>query len=81
MTLALDLKEVYPTSLIDLKVMPPLSEQQKQIDRFQRIVQDRMRKSLREEESLSYVQAERLAWQQIEETLLRLTESRDTATI
>ena len=81
MTLALDSKEFYPTSLIDLKVMPPLSEQQKQIDRFQRIVQDIMRKSLREEESLSYVQAERLAWQQIEETLLRLAESRDTATI
>jgi hypothetical protein len=81
MTLALDSREFYPTSLIDLKVMAPFSEQQKHIARFQRIVQDIMRKSLREEEALSYVQAEQLAWQQIEETLLLQTGQRDTATI
>jgi hypothetical protein len=81
MTLALDSKQFYPTSLIELKVMPPLAEQQKHIASFRQAVQHIMRASLRKEEAISYVQAEQLAWQQIEEALLLLTESRDTATI
>jgi transcriptional regulator with XRE-family HTH domain len=81
MTLALDSKQFYSTSLIDLKVIPPLAEQQKYITNFRQVVQQIMRTSLRKEEAISYVQAEQLAWQQIEEALLRSTESRDTATI
>lgn len=81
MTLALDSKQFYSTSLIDLKIMPPLAEQQKHIASFQQVVQRIMRTSLHKEETISYVQAEQLAWQQIEEALLLLTESRETATI
>ena len=80
-TLALDSKQFYSTSLLDLKVIPPLAEQQKHIASFRQVVQQIMRTSLRKEEAISYVQAEQLAWQQIEEALLRLTESRDTAPI
>ncbi len=81
MTLAFDSKQFYSTALFDLKVMPPLAEQQKHIASLQQVVQKIMRTSLRKEEPITYVQAEQLGWQQIEDALLRLTESRDTATI
>ena len=81
MTLAFDSNHFYSTSLLDLKVMPALTEQQKHIAGFQQLVQHIMQTSLRKEEAISYVEAEQMAWQQIEEALLHLTESRDTATI
>jgi succinate dehydrogenase flavin-adding protein (antitoxin of CptAB toxin-antitoxin module) len=81
MALAFDSKQFYSTSLLDLKVMPALSEQQKHIAGFQRLVQHIMRTSLRKEETISYVLAEQMAWQQTEEALLHVAESRDTATI
>ncbi len=70
MTLALEPEEFYPLSLINLRVMPPLHVQQTYIANFQQRVQHLLRESLQSGQTMSYVQAERLAWQHLEEMLL-----------
>lgn len=82
MTLALDPEDFYPPSLIDLRIMPSLQVQQTKIADYQQRVQQILRESLQTGQSISFVEAEQVAWQHLEEALLNLaiqTELRDTA--
>jgi hypothetical protein len=82
MTLALDPEEFYPLSLIDLRVMPPFHVQQTHFAHFQQQVQHLLRESLQSGQTISYAQAEQVAWQRLEAMLLDLPlqpELRDTA--
>jgi GAF domain len=82
MTLALEPGEFYPSSLIDLQVMPPLHAQQTHLANFQRQVQHLLRESLDAGQPMSFGRAEQLAWQHLEEELLDLplkSEIKDTA--
>ncbi len=81
MTLALEPGEFYPLSLIDLQMMPPLHVQQTHLASFQQQVQYLLQESLHSGQSMSYAQAEQVAWQRLEELLLNLSlqsELRDT---
>jgi hypothetical protein len=82
MTLALDPDNFYPPSLIDLRIMPSLQVQQTHLTDYQRRVQYILRESLQSGQPVSFFEAEQIAWQHLEETLLNLTletELRDTA--
>jgi len=82
MTLALDPEIFYPLSLIDLRIMPSLQVQQTKVADYQQRVQQILRESLQTGQPISFVEAERVAWQHLEEALLNLairTELRDTA--
>ena len=82
MTLALDPENFYPPSLIDLRIMPSLEVQQKNLADYQQRVQFILRESLHSGQPISFLEAEQVAWQHLEEMLLNLaleTELRNTA--
>jgi transcriptional regulator with XRE-family HTH domain len=82
MTLALDPENFYPPSLIDLRIMPSLQVQQTKVTDYQQRVQQILRESLQTGQPISFVEAEQIAWQHLEEALLNLaiqTELKDTA--
>lgn len=72
MTLAFEPEEFYPPELIDLRVMPPPQVQQVHLASFRQRVQNIMQSSARTEHPLTMVQAQEMAWQQLEEILLHL---------
>ena len=73
MALAFEPDEFYPHALIALRMMPPLEIQQKELATFRQRVIDRMKASAKTQNPITLVQAEQLAWRQIEETLLHLS--------
>jgi transcriptional regulator with XRE-family HTH domain len=73
MALAFETDEFYPHSLIALRMMPPLELQQKELAIFRQRVIDLMKASAKTQNPITLVQAEQLAWRQIEETLLHLS--------
>jgi hypothetical protein len=72
MTLALDPENFYPTSLVDLRVMPSLDVQQTHLADYRRHVQHILRESLQTGHPISFHEAEQVAWQHLEEMLLNL---------
>ncbi len=70
MTLAFEPEEFYPHALIKLRMMPPLEIQQKELVTFRQRMIDLMKASAKTQNPITLVQAERLAWRQLEETLL-----------
>ncbi len=72
MALAFEPEEFYPPELIDLPVMPPLEVQRRHLAHFRERVIDHMRASTQTKQPLTFIQAEQLAWQQIEDILLHL---------
>jgi GAF domain-containing protein len=71
-SLAFDPMEFYEPQLIQLGVMPPLEVQRKYLAGFRKLVLKLMRDSTGTPQPLTNFQAEQLAWQQLEETLLQL---------
>ncbi len=83
MTLALDPEHFYPPALIDLRMMPSLHIQQTHLADYQKRVQQLLRNSLQTGQPLSFLEAEQIAWQHLEELLLSLphqSTEKDTAT-
>ena len=72
MTLAFEPEEFYPPELIDLRVMPPPQVQHVHLAGFRQRVQNIIQSSARTEPPVTMVQAQEMAWQQLEETLLHL---------
>ncbi len=82
MTLALDPENFYHPSLIDLRIMQPLQIQRTYLDDYKKRVQQILRDSLQKGEPITFLDAERLAWQYLEELLLNLSHQlkhKDTA--
>ncbi|HJT57595.1 MAG TPA: GAF domain-containing protein [Ktedonobacteraceae bacterium] len=81
MTLALDPEDFYPPSLIDLRIMPPLSVQLTHLADYQKRVQQILRDSVLTGHSIPFPEAELIAWRHLEELLLNLpqqSEHKDT---
>ncbi len=72
MTLAFEPEEFYSPELVDLRVMPPHQVQRVHLASFRKRVQNIMQSSARTEHPVTMVQAEEMAWQQLEEVLLHL---------
>lgn len=72
MTLALDPENFYSPSLIDLRIMPSLHVQQTHLVDYQKHVQQILRNSVLTGHSIAFPEAERMAWQHLEELLLNL---------
>lgn len=69
-TLAFEREEFYPSTIINLQLMPPIEVQRKLFVGFQQRLHAIMRESFNKQHSLSFQDAEKLAWQQIEEELI-----------
>lgn len=72
MTLAFEPHEFYPRELLELWMMPPLEVQQTYLASFRQRMLGIMQTSGRTEHPLTIVEAEQVAWQQLEEILLHL---------
>jgi len=71
--LAFEREEFYPSTLIDLRVMPSLEVQRELFVGFQQRVHTIMRESSNRQHLLAFQEAEQLAWQQIEEELIDMS--------
>jgi len=72
MTLALDPEDFHHSSLIDLRVMPSLQIQRTYLADYKKRVQQILRDSLQKGEPITFLDAEQMAWQYLEELLLSL---------
>lgn len=71
--LAFEPGEFYPSSLIELRLMPLIEIQRELFAGFQQRVYTIVRESYNMQRSLSYQEAEQVAWQQIEEELISIS--------
>lgn len=73
LALAFEPEEFYPLSLIELRLMPPIQVQRELFAEFQQRVYTVVRESYNMQRSLTYQEAEQVAWQQIEEELISMS--------
>jgi hypothetical protein len=71
--LAFTPQQFYPPEWIDLRVMPPLAVQQQLLVTLQRRITQMMQEASAASRLVTRGDAEKLAWQQIEEELIQLT--------
>ncbi|QBD82279.1 hypothetical protein EPA93_42405 [Ktedonosporobacter rubrisoli] len=71
-TLAFDPSEFYPPEKIELYMMPSPAQQQQHLATFRQRVHTIMTEALNTHRLLNNMQAEQMAWQQVEEELIRI---------
>lgn len=72
MTLVFEPEEFYSPQQIDLRLMPYYRTQEQYLVDFQKRVAHFMTQAMRNQQSLSYIQARQLVWNQLEEEFLQL---------
>jgi hypothetical protein len=72
LSLAFTTDQFYPIECIELKIMPCLKQQQAHIGTFRRRVIAMMRKKQTANQNLTWPDAERRVWQQLEEEMIQL---------
>jgi hypothetical protein len=76
LALAFEPEEFYPLDMLVLNLVPPLEVQQSYLGSFRQRVANIMTETTRMPHPISLHQAERMAWQEIEELLLQLAAKR-----
>jgi hypothetical protein len=72
MSLGFEAEQFYPSSHIQLRMMPPYEDQVPYFQKFHARVQQKFAEGMRNQQEVTLHKAQALVWQEIEEELLRL---------